>query len=347
MTERLLQFIWQFQYFTKSELSTTAGELIQIIYPGQYNTNQGPDFGDAKIKIGKTTWAGTVELHINTSDWTKHNHQQDKNYNNVILHVVWEDDNAVVSSNSIRDTLNLMRIILLILMTFIPAIGKTQTIDSTWLTTQYLPRFYTDTGTYLPAAKFINEEGHEKTLADFRGKILYVDIWATWCGNCLVKFPYQEQLLKRLKVIHLDTSIQIINISIEDTKSEWKRALKKYNPIGINLYSSDTSLYTKWNIKSLPAYLILDSTGKVLGKDITEPDEPVTIDYLLYAANKGITPIKALWTLHKQLSLFSASRNLSAFTDKDFAEWYSLTIQSFIDSHHWQQEHLKKKNVYK
>ncbi len=94
MTERLLQFIWQFQYFTKSELSTTAGELIQIIYPGQYNTNQGPDFADAKIKIGKTTWAGTVELHINTSDWTKHNHQQDKNYNNVILHVVWENDKA-------------------------------------------------------------------------------------------------------------------------------------------------------------------------------------------------------------------------------------------------------------
>lgn len=256
-------------------------------------------------------------------------------------------DNAVVSSNSIRDTLNLMRIILLILLTFIPAIGKTQTIDSTWLTTQYLPRFYADTGTYLPAAKFINEEGLEKTLADFRGKILYVDIWATWCGNCLVKFPYQEQLLKRLKVIHLDTSIQIINISIEDTKSEWKRALKKYNPIGINLYSSDTLLYTKWNIKSLPAYLILDSTGKVLGKDITEPDEPVTIDYLLYAVHKGITPITALWTLHKQLRLFSVARNLSAFTDKDFAEWYSLTIQSFIDSHHWQQEHLKKKNVYK
>ena len=54
MTERLLQFIWQFQYFNKTELTTTAGELIQIIFPGQYNTNQGPDFTDAKIKIGKT-----------------------------------------------------------------------------------------------------------------------------------------------------------------------------------------------------------------------------------------------------------------------------------------------------
>lgn len=92
MTERLLQYIWQFQYYNKGELSTAAGEPLQILFPGQFNTNQGPDFSDAKIKIGATTWAGTVELHINTSDWKKHNHQQDNNYNNVILHVVWEDD---------------------------------------------------------------------------------------------------------------------------------------------------------------------------------------------------------------------------------------------------------------
>lgn len=92
MNERLLQFIWQFQYFNKGELRTAAGEPLQITFPGQYNTNQGPDFSDAKIKIGSTVWAGTIELHIKTSDWNKHNHQLDKNYNNVILHVVWEDD---------------------------------------------------------------------------------------------------------------------------------------------------------------------------------------------------------------------------------------------------------------
>lgn len=92
MTERLLQYIWQFQYYNKGELSTTAGEPLQILFPGQFNTNQGPDFSDAKIKIGTTIWAGAVELHINTSDWKRHNHQQDNNYNNVILHVVWEDD---------------------------------------------------------------------------------------------------------------------------------------------------------------------------------------------------------------------------------------------------------------
>ena len=91
MTERLLQFIWQFQYFNKGELVTTAGEAIQIIFPGQYNTNQGPDFTDAKIKIGKTLWAGNIELHLETTDWDKHKHEGDVNYNNVILHVVWEN----------------------------------------------------------------------------------------------------------------------------------------------------------------------------------------------------------------------------------------------------------------
>jgi hypothetical protein len=92
MTERLLQFIWQFQYFNQGELATLQGENLQIIFPGQYNRNQGPDFLQAKIRIGNTTWAGNVELHLKTSEWEKHNHHLDGNYNNVILHVVWEHD---------------------------------------------------------------------------------------------------------------------------------------------------------------------------------------------------------------------------------------------------------------
>ncbi|HEY9361778.1 MAG TPA: DUF2851 family protein [Chitinophagaceae bacterium] len=92
MTERLLQFIWQFQYFNKNELLTTNGEPVQIIHPGTLNTHQGPDFLNAKVIIGNTTWAGSVELHIQSSQWRMHGHQHDKNYNNVMLHVVCEDD---------------------------------------------------------------------------------------------------------------------------------------------------------------------------------------------------------------------------------------------------------------
>jgi hypothetical protein len=92
MTERLLQYIWQFQHFNNSQLQTTDAQPIQVIQPGSFNTNQGPDFLNAKIKIADTLWAGSIEIHINTSDWQQHNHSNDKNYNNVILHVVWNDD---------------------------------------------------------------------------------------------------------------------------------------------------------------------------------------------------------------------------------------------------------------
>ena len=90
MNEQLLQFVWQQRYFDESDLSTTNNEPIQILHPGILNTNQGPDFSSARIKLGNTEWAGNVELHVQTGDWLKHGHQYDKQYNNVILHVVWE-----------------------------------------------------------------------------------------------------------------------------------------------------------------------------------------------------------------------------------------------------------------
>ena len=92
MTEQLLQFIWQFQYYNKSSLQTVALEELQIIHAGMHNTNQGPDFLNAKIKIGETIFAGSIEIHVKGSEWKNHNHSNDKNYNNVILHVVWEND---------------------------------------------------------------------------------------------------------------------------------------------------------------------------------------------------------------------------------------------------------------
>ena len=92
MTERLLQYIWQFQYYNNNSLTTVDGDALQIIYPGKFNTNQGPDFLEAKIKVAETTWAGNIELHIKSSNWVTHKHSEDKNYNNIILHVVWEDD---------------------------------------------------------------------------------------------------------------------------------------------------------------------------------------------------------------------------------------------------------------
>lgn len=90
--EDLLHYIWRTKRFEISSLQTTTGESIEIQDFGKHNPNAGPDFLNAKVKIGDTLWAGNVEMHINSSDWIKHQHNKDRAYDNVILHVVLEED---------------------------------------------------------------------------------------------------------------------------------------------------------------------------------------------------------------------------------------------------------------
>lgn len=90
MNEELLQYIWKKKLFNHSALSTLDGESIEIIHPGNWNQLSGPDFLEAKIKINDTLWVGSVEIHLNSSGWIQHGHESDQNYDNVILHVVYE-----------------------------------------------------------------------------------------------------------------------------------------------------------------------------------------------------------------------------------------------------------------
>ncbi|MBS1746172.1 MAG: DUF2851 family protein [Bacteroidetes bacterium] len=99
MNEKLLQFIWQFRYFNSSFLQTTDGRHLQIIQAGMLNHNAGPDFSEAKIKVDDTIWVGNVELHVKASDWLLHDHSSDKNYHNIILHIVWINDKILYDHN--------------------------------------------------------------------------------------------------------------------------------------------------------------------------------------------------------------------------------------------------------
>jgi hypothetical protein len=92
MREDLLQFIWRYSYFNQSSLFTEAGEELSVVSPGVLNTGAGPDFGNARIRIGGVLREGPVEVHIRASDWDRHGHSGDDNYRGVILHVVWEAD---------------------------------------------------------------------------------------------------------------------------------------------------------------------------------------------------------------------------------------------------------------
>ena len=99
MKEDFLHFIWKHRLFKNDSLFTTAGESVEIIYIGQHNTDAGPDFLNAKIKIGGTLWAGNVEIHRRASDWARHIHHEDKSYDSVVLHVVKIDDVPVRRSS--------------------------------------------------------------------------------------------------------------------------------------------------------------------------------------------------------------------------------------------------------
>lgn len=100
MTEDFLHYIWKYRLFDNRSLRTSADEKLEIVKPGEHNTNGGPDFFNARIRIGNTTWAGNVEIHVDASDWQKHKHQKDDAYDNIILHVVHNNNFTALRKNN-------------------------------------------------------------------------------------------------------------------------------------------------------------------------------------------------------------------------------------------------------
>jgi hypothetical protein len=92
MKEDFLHFIWNYKLYDQESLITTEGEPVEVVSPGTHNTHSGPDFFDARVRIGDTLWAGNVEVHVRSSDWIRHGHQNDQSYRNTILHVVADHD---------------------------------------------------------------------------------------------------------------------------------------------------------------------------------------------------------------------------------------------------------------
>ena len=113
MQEDFLHYLWKYRKFDTTNLKTVLEEELFIVSVGQHNINSGSDFFNAQIKIGKQLWAGNVEIHVKSSNWFLHNHEQDKAYDNVILHVVWEHDidvfrkdNTSIATLVLKDLVN-------------------------------------------------------------------------------------------------------------------------------------------------------------------------------------------------------------------------------------------------
>ena len=116
MNESFLYYLWKFRLYNSANLQTEDGETIEVIHPGQQNTDAGPDFFNAKIKIGKTIWAGNVEIHVKADDWQKHGHVNNRAFDNTILHVVHEGtqhirraDNSIIPVLQLKDHIDSKR----------------------------------------------------------------------------------------------------------------------------------------------------------------------------------------------------------------------------------------------
>jgi len=91
MNEEFLHYLWKFRLLNL-ETRTVSGDPVVILNPGDHNKDGGPDFINARVRIGETIWAGNVEIHVVSSDWFRHGHHNDKGYDNIILHVVYQHD---------------------------------------------------------------------------------------------------------------------------------------------------------------------------------------------------------------------------------------------------------------
>ena len=100
--EKLLHYVWKHRLFPLTPLVTTQGQEVEVIDPGLHNSNAGPDFFNAKVRIGGTLWVGNVEVHDKASDWYSHHHDRDAAYDNVVLHVVGDADTDVTTANGGR-----------------------------------------------------------------------------------------------------------------------------------------------------------------------------------------------------------------------------------------------------
>jgi hypothetical protein len=182
ITEDLLHYLWKFRLFERNALQTTDGEEIEVFSAGMAHTDGGPDFQNARIRIGATTWAGNVELHVNSADWNRHGHQTDGAYDNVILHVVYKDDRPVVMPDGRKvPTLELcdripealyLRYHHLIFSNqqFIPCEGSIGTVDEmtmrNWLTRVTVERLEKKSATVIEALA-VNRGDWEETFYRF------------------------------------------------------------------------------------------------------------------------------------------------------------------------------------
>ncbi len=137
-----------------------------------------------------------------------------------------------------------------------------------------------------PAPDFtlFSADGKTYRLADFKGKVVYIDLWASWCAPCREAMPAYKKLYEK----HKDNEkIAFLGIAVSDGEKEWRQALKEENPNWIQLRDNDGTIARSYVANAIPKYIIIDKEGKIVSFNAPGPEDPNTEKLLLSELAKG------------------------------------------------------------
>jgi thiol-disulfide isomerase/thioredoxin len=119
-----------------------------------------------------------------------------------------------------------------------------------------------------PAFTLADDHGNVFSLADFKGKVIYIDLWASWCGPCRQEMPSFKKLSDKFKT---NQQIAFISIAVHDGEKEWRNALKEEKPDWLQLYDKDGTVAQSYIAYAIPKYILIDKEGKMLSFDAPGP----------------------------------------------------------------------------
>jgi thiol-disulfide isomerase/thioredoxin len=132
-------------------------------------------------------------------------------------------------------------------------------------------------GNPAPGFKYVNIEGDSMTMEDFKGKVVYIDVWATWCGPCIAEHPYMEELQQQFE----DDSVAFLAISIDSSPEPWKKMVNKKELGGIHLYAEgawEASIIQNYAINGIPRFILIDQEGKIVNANAARPSGSIAED---------------------------------------------------------------------
>ncbi|WP_420574229.1 TlpA family protein disulfide reductase [Kordia sp.] len=130
-------------------------------------------------------------------------------------------------------------------------------------------------GTPSPTFNYENHKGGKTSLADLKGKYVYIDMWATWCGPCIREIPS----LKKVEEQYHDKNIAFVSISVDKNRDAWVKMVTDKNLGGIQLhFGGDNTFSKEYIVSGIPRFILLDTEGKVVSPDAPRPSDPKLIE---------------------------------------------------------------------